>query len=84
MVGGVHIYSHLVVMEIILTWLWQFVFVGLFILGGYILNGRRNQRVGHEGQRDEDRLFPGQVELFRQRKRKRLLLFRRRYGSHMY
>jgi len=77
MVVGVSCCGDLVAMEVILAWLWQFVLVGLLILVGYILKGRRKVMSRHGRYDSGDRLVPGHVELFRQRRRKRQLLFKR-------
>jgi hypothetical protein len=59
------IFSHGVVMEIILAWLWVVGGVAFLVLLGYLLQGRR------ESYCLKDRLLPNHLELFRQRQRRR-------------
>jgi hypothetical protein len=68
------IFSHVVVMEIILAWLWLIGIVAFLVLVGCLLQGRQSRR----SYCLKDRLLPDRMELFHQRRqgRKRHIIFR--------
>ena len=66
-----------VVMEIILAWLWLIGIVSFLVLVGYLLQGRRNNQSSHGLYCLGDRLLPDRIELFRQRRRRRHIIFSR-------
>ena len=72
------IFSHVVVMEIILTWLWLIGIVAFLILVGCLLQGYRDDQSSRGLYCLGDRLLPDRMELFRQRRqrRKRHIIFR--------
>ena len=61
------IFSHIVVMEIILAWLWLVGFVAFLVLVGYLLRGRRNKQSSRGSYYLEARLLPDYLENFRHR-----------------
>ena len=70
------IFSHVMVMEIILAWLWLVGLVAFLALVGYLLQGRRNHQSSPGLYCLGDRLLPNRIELFRQRRRKRHIIFK--------
>ncbi len=66
------IFRHIVVMEIILTWLWLIGIVAFLIFVGYLLQARRG-----EPHCLQVRLVPNRLELFHQRRRQPHPIFKR-------
>ncbi len=70
------IYGHIVVMEIIITWLWLVGIVAFLVLVGYLFRDRRNKRFSRGSYCLKVRLLPDHMELFQQRRRKRHSIFK--------
>jgi len=74
---GMEIFSPIVVMEIILTWLWLVGLVAFLVLVGYLFQGCRDDQSSRGLFSLKDRLLPKHMELFQQRRRKRHIIFKR-------
>jgi len=61
------IFSHVVVMEIILLWLWLVGLVAFLVLVGYLLQGRQNDQSSPGLHCLGDRLLHDYLKIFRQR-----------------
>lgn len=75
------IFISILAMELMLAWLWFIEIVAFVILVGWLLQGRRDEQWSHRSYCLKDRLLPDPLELFHQRQRKRLLIFKR--GSRL-
>ena len=73
---GMEIFSPIVVMEIILTWLWLVGIVAFLVLVGYLLQGCRDEQSSRGPYGSGDRPLPDRIELFRQRRRRRYIIFK--------
>ena len=62
--------DYLVLMEIILTCLWQLTILVFLILVGYVLKGRRNDRFLPAPYRSEGPLLPDRIGLLRRKTRR--------------
>ena len=70
-------FSHIMVMEIILAWLWLIGIVAFLVLMGSLLQGRRDEQFSRGSYYLEAQLLPNRIELFQQRRRKRHIIFSR-------
>jgi len=73
------IFSHIMVMEIVLAWLWLIGIVAFLILVGYLLQGRQDEQSSRGPDGSGDRLLPDRIELFRQRRHQQHPIFKRLY-----
>lgn len=64
-------------LELILAGLWLIGIVAFILLLGWVLHGRRDEHSSHGSFSLKDRLPPDPLELFHQRQRKRILIFKR-------
>ena len=71
------IFSHIMVMEIVLSWLWPIGIVAFLILVGYLLQGRRGEQSSRGPYGSGDRLIPDRLGLFHQRRRQQHPIFKR-------
>ena len=71
------IFSHIMVMEIVLAGLWLIGIVAFLILVGYLLQGRQDEQSSHGSYCLKYRPLPNYLELFRQRRRQPHPIFKR-------
>jgi hypothetical protein len=68
-------------LELMLAWSWLIGIVAFILLVGWVLHGRRDEQSSPGPSCLKDRLLPSRLELFHQRQRKRILIFKR--GSRL-
>lgn len=68
-------------LELMLAGFWLIGIVAFILLVGWVLHGRRDEQSSEGSSCLKSRLLPDPLELFHQRQRKRILIFKR--GSRL-